>query len=69
MNRRPGRRVRPAEAGMSLIELMIAMIVLVVGMMGIMVMISTAITTNARNKMDTTATALVARGEAASGER
>ena len=58
MHRRPGRRVRPAEAGMSLIELMISMIVLVVGMMGIMVMISMAITTNARNKMDTTATAL-----------
>lgn len=58
MNRRPGRRARPGEAGMSLIELMISMIVLVVGMMGIMIMISQAITNNARNKMDTTATAL-----------
>ncbi len=53
MKRRPGR-----EAGMSLIELMVSMIVLLVGMMGVMVMISSAITNNARNKMDTTATAL-----------
>ncbi len=53
MNRRLSR-----EAGMSLIELMISMLVLVVGMMGVMIMISSAITTNARNKMDTTATAL-----------
>jgi prepilin-type N-terminal cleavage/methylation domain-containing protein len=47
-----------AQAGFSLIELMIAMIVLVVGMMAIMVMISTAISSNNRNKLDTTATAL-----------
>ncbi len=58
MIRRPARQARAREAGMSLIELMIAMIVLVVGMMGVMVMISQAITNNARNKMDTTATAL-----------
>ncbi len=62
MDRRgtPGRaaRSRNRQAGFSLIELMIAMIVLVVGMMGIMVMISTAISSNNRNKLDTTATAL-----------
>jgi prepilin-type N-terminal cleavage/methylation domain-containing protein len=62
MDRRgyPGRaaRSRNTQAGFSLIELMIAMVVLVVGMMGIMVMISTAISSNNRNKLDTTATAL-----------
>jgi len=55
--RRPLRAL-PKQAGMSLIELMIAMVVLVVGMMAIMVMISTAIASNNRNKLDTTATAL-----------
>lgn len=56
----PSRAARPrnTQAGFSLIELMIAMVVLVVGMMGIMVMISTAISSNNRNKLDTTATAL-----------
>ena len=56
MKRKPesGRK----QAGFSLIELMIAMVVLVVGMMGIMAMVTTAIASNNRNKMDTTATAL-----------
>jgi prepilin-type N-terminal cleavage/methylation domain-containing protein len=55
MNRaRKGR----GQAGFSLIELMISMVVLVVGMMGIMIMVTTAIASNNRNKMDTTATAL-----------
>ncbi len=44
------------EAGMTLIELMIAMLVLVVGMAGIMVMITAAIAGNSRNKGDTTGT-------------
>ncbi len=57
-HRRRSPRAHPKQAGMSLIELMIAMIVLVVGMMAIMVMISTAIASNNRNKLDTTATAL-----------
>jgi len=43
---------------MSLIELMIAMVVLVVGMMGVMILITTAIASNNRNKLDTTATAI-----------
>ncbi|MGH9557557.1 MAG: type IV pilus modification PilV family protein, partial [Terriglobales bacterium] len=58
LQRRRPLRVSGMEAGFSLIELMIAMIVLVVGMMAIMVMISTAIASNNRNKLDTTATAL-----------
>ncbi|HXE89780.1 MAG TPA: prepilin-type N-terminal cleavage/methylation domain-containing protein [Terriglobales bacterium] len=48
----------PREAGMSLIELMIAMVVMTVGFMATMILISTAIASNNRNKLDTTATAL-----------
>jgi prepilin-type N-terminal cleavage/methylation domain-containing protein len=58
LNLRRAPRAPKAEAGFSLIELMIAMVVLVVGMMGIMVMVTTAIATNNRAKMDSTATAL-----------
>jgi len=43
---------------MSLIELMIAMVVLVVGMLALMLLVSTAIGSNNRNKLDTTATLL-----------
>jgi len=46
------------EAGMSLIELMFAGFVLTVGMLGSLVMITTAISTNQRNKTDTVGTAL-----------
>lgn len=47
---------RDPQAGMSLIELMIAMVVLVVGMLAALAMVTTAISTNNRNKMDTTGT-------------
>jgi hypothetical protein len=43
---------------MSMVELMIAMLVLVVGMMGSMILVRTAIVNNNRNKLDTAATAL-----------
>ena len=58
MRDRNPKAVRPREAGMSLIELMIAMVVMTVGFMATMILISTAIATNNRNKLDTTATAL-----------
>jgi prepilin-type N-terminal cleavage/methylation domain-containing protein len=47
-----------AERGMSLIELMIAMVVLTVGLGGIMVLLVGAIASNNRNSRDTTATLL-----------
>jgi Tfp pilus assembly protein PilV len=43
---------------MSLIELMIAMTMLVVGLIGVLALITTAISGNNRNKMDTSATML-----------
>jgi Tfp pilus assembly protein PilV len=43
---------------MSMVELLVAMLVLVVGMMGSMILVRTAIVNNNRNKLDTTATAL-----------
>lgn len=49
---------RGREAGLSMIELLIAMMVLAVGMMGSMILVRTAIVNNNRNKLDTTATAL-----------
>lgn len=52
------RRARLGESGMSLLELMIAMTVLTVGMMGSMVMILTAMESNSRNKTDNLATIL-----------
>lgn len=61
MNRRiairAGRRSQP-QAGLSMVELLIAMLVLVIGMMGSMILVRTAIVNNNRNKLDTTATAL-----------
>jgi prepilin-type N-terminal cleavage/methylation domain-containing protein len=53
-----GRRARRGENGMSLLELMIAMTVLTVGMLGSMVMILTAMESNSRNKTDNLATIL-----------
>src|SRR5579872_4102963 len=44
--------------GFSLIELLIAMIVLVIGLLGGMVIIVTAVASNARSRFDTTAVAL-----------
>ena len=52
------RRARLGESGMSLLELMIAMTVLTVGMLGSMVMILTAMESNSRNKTDNLATIL-----------
>ena len=48
----------PRQAGLSMIELLIAMMVLAVGMMGSMILVRTAIVNNNRNKLDTTSTAL-----------
>ena len=52
------RRARLGESGMSLLELMIAMTVLTVGMLGSMVLILTAMESNSRNKTDNLATIL-----------
>ena len=49
---------RNRQSGMSLIELMIAMTVLVVGMLALMTLVTTAIGSNNRNKLDTTGTML-----------
>ena len=49
---------RKSQKGFSLIELLIAMLVLAVGLLGSMVVIVTAIASNARNRMDTAAVAL-----------
>lgn len=47
---------RSGQKGMTLIELMIACFVLAVGMLGSLAMIFLAISTNSRNKFDTTGT-------------
>jgi Tfp pilus assembly protein PilV len=52
------RARRQASSGMGLIELMIAMTVLTVGMLGSMVMIVTGMESNTRNKRDNSATIL-----------
>src|SRR5260221_838990 len=52
------RRVSIGEDGMSLVELMIAMAVLGVGLMGFMIMILTAMESNSRSKTDNYATIL-----------
>src|SRR5512143_1412327 len=52
------RRRRNAQAGMSLIELMIAGAVLVVGFAGVMALIMNAVGSNSRNKKDTSAAAV-----------
>ncbi len=52
-------RGRNPQAGMSLIELMIAGVVLVVGFAGVMALIINAIGSNSRNKKDTSASAVV----------
>src|SRR5712664_377723 len=51
-------RTQKREAGMTLIELLIAMLVLAVGLSGIMAMVVTALATNGRNRKDTSATLL-----------
>src|SRR2546423_1959904 len=49
-------KLKNSEAGFSLIELMIAAVVLTVGMLGSLALIFAAINDNARNKLDTTST-------------
>lgn len=58
MNRasRPSRLRR--QRGLTLIELMLALFVLAVGLAGAMILVSSAIASNNRNKLDTTATLL-----------
>src|SRR5438105_2466686 len=58
LNLKPTKMARPSEAGMSLIELLFAGFILTIGMLGSLVMITTAIATNQRNKTDTVGTAL-----------
>jgi prepilin-type N-terminal cleavage/methylation domain-containing protein len=50
--------MRRGERGMTMIELLIAMVVLAAGLAAVMVLVNGAITSNARNKFDTTATTL-----------
>jgi prepilin-type N-terminal cleavage/methylation domain-containing protein len=52
------RNRRSQSKGFSLIELLIAMLVLTVGLLGAMIVIVTAIASNARARMDSTAVAL-----------
>lgn len=57
MNR--GRRHSAGgQAGMSMIELLVAGMVMVVGFLGVMILITTAIATNNRNRLDSTGTML-----------
>lgn len=51
------RRVKaPRQSGMTMIELLVAGVVLVVGFLGGMILIATAIANNNRNKIDSSAT-------------
>lgn len=50
------RSRRPAESGVSLVEVMIAAVVMIVGVLGVMMLITGSIAANTRNKMDSTAT-------------
>ena len=49
-----GRQGRSAQAGISLLELLIAGVVFVVGALAVMALVSTSIATNNRNKVDST---------------
>jgi Tfp pilus assembly protein PilV len=49
---------KKSERGMSLLELMFAGFVMVVGMLGSLILIATAIASNTRNRIDTTGTAV-----------
>jgi len=57
-SRNARRQARLGQRGVGLLELMIAMSVLTVGMLGSMVMIVTGMQSNTRNRTDTTATVL-----------
>jgi Tfp pilus assembly protein PilV len=52
------QKLTKREKGMSLIELMIAMVVLMVGVLAVMSLIAVAIGSNARNRRDSTGTML-----------
>ena len=52
------QQARRGESGMSMLELLIAMTVLAVGMLGCVVMILAGVQSNSRNKNDTTAVVL-----------
>jgi len=52
------RSSKPGQSGFTLIELMIAMIVLVAGLLALVGLLAVAIRSNGRNKMDSTATML-----------
>ena len=50
------RKRHGKQAGISMVELLIAGVVMVIGFLGLMVLITTAIATNNRNKLDTNGT-------------
>jgi len=52
------KRTRPNEGGFTLVELMMAITVLAIGMLGAMAMVLAGMQTDSRNKTDTTATVL-----------
>lgn len=52
------QRVRHSQSGISMIELLIAGVVMVVGFMALIGLVATAIANNTRNRLDTTATML-----------
>lgn len=52
------RRGKSRESGMTLVELMVAMAVLAVGMLGSMLLLLTGMQTNSRNRNDTSAAVL-----------
>jgi Tfp pilus assembly protein PilV len=54
----PANRRRSGQSGMGLIELMIAMVVLMVGMLGSMIMVIAGMQSNTRNRNDTSAVVL-----------
>ena len=54
----PANRRRSGQSGMGLIELMIAMAVLMVGMLGSMIMVIAGMQSNTRNRNDTSAVVL-----------
>jgi prepilin-type N-terminal cleavage/methylation domain-containing protein len=51
------KRMR-GQSGITMLELMIAMVVLAVGLAGVMLLVTGSMTNNNRNKLDTTATTL-----------
>jgi prepilin-type N-terminal cleavage/methylation domain-containing protein len=57
-NRTIRKSQRKRQGGFSLIELLMAMIVLTIGLLGGMIVIVTAVASNARNRFDTAAVAL-----------